>query len=138
MSIFIFKDIERGCEQIKDVLLKKHVDLGPQPWTKNQLSEWERTLCSLKTSEVLNLNKSIDKYNLVVPMLRGQMFHFQLEKEVKKVIENFKKGKVREKKSESQPKITTEIVTSKKDSSLLNTIISILYNTISKSKRKNT
>jgi len=40
-------------------------------------------------NEVPRLNKTIDKYNLVVPMLRGQLFHVRLEKEVIWALQRF-------------------------------------------------
>ena len=39
-----------------------------------------------KDNETLkSLNKNIDKYNLIVPMMKSQMFHFNLKKESDKI-----------------------------------------------------
>ena len=44
--------------------------------------------------DVTNLNKSIDKYNLMVPMMNSQMFHFNIFKEANKIFEMTVAGKV--------------------------------------------
>lgn len=47
--------------------------------------EWQSLCDNWKANEVADINKRIDKFNLMVPMLRGQKFHFNLDKEAAKV-----------------------------------------------------
>ena len=58
---------------------------------RNPKKEWDK-YCEVIEHEnrtIQILNKNIDKYNLVVPMLKGQMFHFNLKKEADKVLKKY-------------------------------------------------
>ncbi len=37
--------------------------------------------------DVAKLNREVDRFNLVVPMMRAQMFHFRLDLEAKRILE---------------------------------------------------
>ena len=58
---------------------------------RNPKKEWDK-YCEVIENEnrtIQILNKNIDKYNLVVPMLSGQMFHFNLKKEADKILKKY-------------------------------------------------
>ena len=48
-------------------------------------SQWQDLLSYLRENSVKKLNKDIDKFNLMVPLLHVQTVHFNLDKEAKKV-----------------------------------------------------
>ena len=52
-----------------------------------EAERWEALLKTLREDEVASLNRQVDRFNLVVPMMRAQMFHFSLESEAKKILE---------------------------------------------------
>ena len=41
----------------------------------------------IEMDSVRNVNKQIDKFNLIVPILQGQMFQFNMKSEAKKILE---------------------------------------------------
>ena len=58
----------------------------------NVKKEWIK-YCELveKQDELLkNLNKNIDRFNLIVPMMKSQMFHFNLKREADKIFTHCK------------------------------------------------
>ena len=63
--------------------------LGPPPFGRQELHTWDTVLAALAAlagGDVASVNRNIDKYNLVVPMMHGQMFHFDLAREADKVL----------------------------------------------------
>ncbi len=54
--------------------------------TPDQLKQdWAQVLENFRENEVKSLNKDVDKFNLMVPMIRSQIFHFNLDSEAEKV-----------------------------------------------------
>ena len=49
--------------------------------------EWKKYCDFIENNEetLKNLNKNIDRYNLIVPMMKSQMFHFNLKREADKI-----------------------------------------------------
>ena len=83
------KDIQEDIVRIRDELRRKRKTLSPRPMmTGQEVRDWEEFCSRIQEDDVKWLNKVIDDYNLQVPMLRGQMFHFPFKKEVAKVLES--------------------------------------------------
>ncbi len=62
--------------------------LGPErPLVGKQAALWEAGLRRLRDSDTARLNREIDRYNLVVPMMREQLFHFALDAEAKRILD---------------------------------------------------
>ena len=90
--IMLKKDIDKMKEDLKIEMNKQclksiktiptHVNLDHE-----QLKQKWFNYCDDKflENEVSLLNKTIDKYNLMVPMIQSQKFHFNLSKEAEKV-----------------------------------------------------
>ena len=69
--------------------------------------EWSR-LCDLlekENEELKLLNKNIDKFNLIVPMMKSQMFHFPFKKEANRIYEAYL-----EKTKQEKEEVTTNML----------------------------
>ncbi|XP_054476855.1 dnaJ homolog subfamily C member 28 isoform X2 [Anoplopoma fimbria] len=74
------RDIRETVAQVRNRLLAGRARLG-DPMTPKQHSQWEQ-LCASVEEELVKLNKTVDNYNLIVPMLNMQMVHFSLSREM--------------------------------------------------------
>ncbi|XP_043972461.1 dnaJ homolog subfamily C member 28 [Gambusia affinis] len=73
------RDIREGAARVRTRLLEARAQLG-DPMTPAERRHWER-LCGAVEEELAKLNKMVDDYNLIVPMLSMQMVHFSLARE---------------------------------------------------------
>ncbi|XP_032415032.1 dnaJ homolog subfamily C member 28 [Xiphophorus hellerii] len=73
------RDIREGAARVRSRLLEGLARLG-DPMTPAERRHWER-LCGAVEEELAKLNKMVDDYNLIVPMLGMQMVHFSLARE---------------------------------------------------------
>lgn len=74
------RDIRETTARIRNRLLEGRARLG-DPMTPKEHCQWEQ-LCASVQEELVKLNKIVDNYNLVVPMLNMQMVHFSLSREI--------------------------------------------------------
>lgn len=74
------RDIRETTARIRNRLLEGRARLG-DPMTPKEHRQWEQ-LCASVQEELVKLNKIVDDYNLVVPMLNMQMVHFSLSREI--------------------------------------------------------
>lgn len=74
------RDIRETTARIRNRLLEGRARLG-DPMTPKEHCQWEQ-LCASVQEELVKLNKVVDDYNLVVPMLNMQMVHFSLSREI--------------------------------------------------------
>lgn len=74
------RDIRETTARIRNRLLEGRARLG-DPMTPKEHCQWEQ-LCASVQEELVKLNKIVDDYNLVVPMLNMQMVHFSLSREI--------------------------------------------------------
>lgn len=74
------RDIRETTAQIRNRLLEGRARLG-DPMTPKERSQWEQ-LCASVEEELVKLNKMVDNYNLIVPMLKMQMVHFNSSREI--------------------------------------------------------
>ncbi|XP_039661996.1 dnaJ homolog subfamily C member 28 [Perca fluviatilis] len=78
------RDIRETTAQIRNRLLEGRARLG-DPMTPKESSQWEQ-LCTSVEEELVKLNKRVDSYNLIVPMLNMQMVHFSLSREIDRAV----------------------------------------------------
>ncbi|XP_032374458.1 dnaJ homolog subfamily C member 28 [Etheostoma spectabile] len=78
------RDIRETTAQIRNRLLEGRARLG-DPMTPKENSQWEQ-LCASVAEELVKLNKTVDSYNLIVPMLNMQMVHFSLSREIDRAV----------------------------------------------------
>jgi hypothetical protein len=82
------KDIQNEFTAIRSELRAARQQLGPPPLSDRQLASWKSSLDQIHHNRVAKVNKSIEKFNLIVPLLNAQMFLFNLEKEAQGVLES--------------------------------------------------
>lgn len=74
------RDIREMATHMRKKLLEGRARLG-DPMTPKEMRAWE-VLCASVEEDIVKLNKLVDNYNLIVPMLKMQMVHFSLSREV--------------------------------------------------------
>ncbi|XP_057690057.1 dnaJ homolog subfamily C member 28-like isoform X2 [Corythoichthys intestinalis] len=79
------RDIRETANRLRANLLDGRAGLG-EPLGPAEHLRWDE-LCAHAGEELANLNKKVDSYNLIVPMLKMQMVHFNLEREVRRAEE---------------------------------------------------
>ncbi|XP_029927435.1 dnaJ homolog subfamily C member 28 [Myripristis murdjan] len=76
------RDIREARTRIRTRLLEERSRLG-DPMTSMEKRQWEQ-LCGSVEEELVKLNKMVDNFNLIVPMLSMQMVHFSLAREIER------------------------------------------------------
>ena len=97
--------------------------LGPAPLSEKDQKTWDEKVSKMEKGAV-DINKSIQKFNLIVPSIHHQKFPVNLAKEAEKIFsDGFDPNIAPEK---SKPKKDNE--TGKKSAGLLSGIFPSLYN----------
>lgn len=87
--ITLQKEIHQDKITIENDLLKDRMDFGEFPLNENDFTEWCNIVRKYKKA-VHTVNKKIEKYNLIVPVMQKQMLLVNLEKVADNVL---KKGR---------------------------------------------
>lgn len=85
--ITLQKDIRGDIDKLKSDLLKEREYFGKYPFTESEETTWSLILRNYE-NDVSRINKQIDKYNLLVPIIENQLFRIKLEKVAEKVAQN--------------------------------------------------
>lgn len=99
------RDIREAIAIIRKRLLVGRTGLG-DPMTPKKQSQWEE-LCASVQEDLVKLNKMVDNYNLIVPMLTMQMVHFSLSRELDRAVKaahQYKMDQWREKEDRERQK----------------------------------
>ncbi|KAM3836997.1 dnaJ homolog subfamily C member 28 [Vipera latastei] len=99
--ILIQKEIRETIEKLRKTIIVSRKKLG-DPITIQQEKQWKE-VCEEFRENIKILNKRINDFNLVVPILSRQMVHFNADKEIARVEDIFK---AQMKKSETEAKKT--------------------------------
>ena len=75
--------------------MAKRKQLGPQPFTKDNSLRWKR-LVQECDDKVAMINRNIDKFNMIVPILNKQKIQLRREREIKRMLEEFGYGQANE------------------------------------------
>ncbi|XP_072036628.1 dnaJ homolog subfamily C member 28-like [Amphiura filiformis] len=94
------KEIRFDLQDMKEALLKERLKLGPEPLNKYNENKW-KGLIDAFAADIASINKKIDHLNLIVPIIRLQMVHFKVEKELDKVVKQYDEVKPDETEQES-------------------------------------
>ncbi|XP_034009316.1 dnaJ homolog subfamily C member 28-like [Trematomus bernacchii] len=78
------RDIRETIAEIRNELLEERARLG-DPLAPKEQSKWEQ-LCESAEGDLVKLKKTVDNYNLIVPMLNMQMVHFSLSREIDRAV----------------------------------------------------
>lgn len=81
------KDINTEVEQLKRRICIKWKQVGPLPMNLHNTRQWE-DLLKESTNDLIRLNKMVDKFNLIVPVLGQQKTHYQLQKIIVQVLQD--------------------------------------------------
>ena len=100
--ITLQKEIADEINLIKEILYCERKKIGKLPLNSIETQKWSMVVDSQRNL-VTSLNRKINKYNLLVPILDNQMIFFNLEKESERILEN---GEFSEKRLESLENMT--------------------------------
>ncbi|KAM9389876.1 dnaJ homolog subfamily C member 28 isoform 1-T2 [Phaethornis superciliosus] len=78
--ILLQKEIRKTIEQLRENIVASRSKLG-EPMTPYRQKQWN-CICEQFIEDIRKLNKRIDNFNLVVPLLNSQMVHFSADKEI--------------------------------------------------------
>ncbi|KAM9201427.1 dnaJ homolog subfamily C member 28 [Dugong dugon] len=78
--ILMQKEIKDTIEQLREAVLVSRKQLG-NPMTSTEQKQWDQ-VCEQFQENIRKLNKLIDDFNLIVPLLTRQKVHFDAQKEI--------------------------------------------------------
>lgn len=81
------KDINTEVDQLKKRMCSKWNQAGPFPMNLHNTRQWEEFLLECE-NELTVINKMVDKFNLIVPVLGQQKTHYQLQKIIAQVLKD--------------------------------------------------
>lgn len=83
--IMLQKEIREEIQKLRSILYRERENFGPFPLTVDKHIEWSEIV--FKYAKVVNkINRKINKYNLIVPVLDKQMLLVNLSKEAQHVL----------------------------------------------------
>ncbi|XP_020851579.1 dnaJ homolog subfamily C member 28 [Phascolarctos cinereus] len=85
--ILMQKEIKDTIVQLRRDILVSRNKLG-HPMTSSELTQWSQD-CEKFQENIKKLNKRINYFNLIVPILNRQKVHFDAEKEIARVLKNY-------------------------------------------------
>ncbi|KAM7351183.1 dnaJ homolog subfamily C member 28 [Cochliomyia hominivorax] len=85
--ITLQRDIREALQQLKKDLASERVYYGEYPLKDMELQKWQKMLEKYEY-EIQQINKNIDKYNLIVPILENQFFRVNLESIAEKILKD--------------------------------------------------
>lgn len=83
--ITLKKEIREDINNLVDILTEYRSYLGEIPLNSDDMNEWS-TVVSRQENREIQINKKINKYNLIVPILDQQMCRIQLKRIADKVL----------------------------------------------------
>ncbi|KAM3933239.1 dnaJ homolog subfamily C member 28 [Leptodactylus fuscus] len=85
--IVLQKEIRETIDKLRQDLVASRKKLG-EPMTYRQEKQWME-ICETFREDITKLNKRINDFNLVVPLMSRQMVHFNAEKEISRAEQAF-------------------------------------------------
>ena len=89
------KEIRQDIKHLRESLFGKKRKLGPSPLPLQATIQWNQSLEEFE-DKLRVINKKIDKFNMIVPILNKQKVHVNLQKEVNRTLENYGYGTTEE------------------------------------------
>ncbi|XP_064185839.1 dnaJ homolog subfamily C member 28 isoform X2 [Anguilla rostrata] len=83
--IVVQKEIREAVERLRAGLLQCRAGFG-DPMTPAEQDRWEEH-CQAAGDHLTRLNKKVDDFNLIVPLLSKQMVHFSLQRELDRALQ---------------------------------------------------
>ncbi|CAH0585929.1 unnamed protein product [Chrysodeixis includens] len=85
--ITLAKEIDTDIAQLEQEIRSERVPLGPFPMTEQETVKWHQ-ICESNKKLAMSINKKINSYNLIVPILNRQKFYVQFDKMCDDVLKN--------------------------------------------------
>uniref|UniRef100_A0A8C3VR74 DnaJ heat shock protein family (Hsp40) member C28 n=1 Tax=Catagonus wagneri TaxID=51154 RepID=A0A8C3VR74_9CETA len=85
--ILMQKEIKDTIEQLREAILASRKKLG-NPMTPGEQKQWDQA-CEQFQENIRKLNKRINDFNLIVPLLTRQKVHFDAQKEIARAQETY-------------------------------------------------
>ncbi|KAI8520771.1 Golgi vesicle prefusion complex stabilization [Branchiostoma belcheri] len=82
-------EVRNRIKELRKNLDTKRATLGPEPFSLQHQKQWNVYLDTFR-EDIAALNKRIDKYNMIVPIMAKQLGHVKPDREVTKVMEKFR------------------------------------------------
>ncbi|MBN3283871.1 DJC28 protein, partial [Polyodon spathula] len=98
--IVAHKEIRETIAQLRADLLVFRVKLG-EPLTPSKQKQWLLN-CEAFRADLARLNKRVDGFNLIVPLLSQQMVHFSAERELKRALQAYQELREEQRNSEEK------------------------------------
>ncbi|XP_011202019.2 dnaJ homolog subfamily C member 28 [Bactrocera dorsalis] len=83
--ITLQRDIREAVEKLKQELRAERAYFGDYPFDEEENRAWQAVL-QRYSDDIKDINKNIDKYNLIVPILQNQLFRLNIAKLSEQVI----------------------------------------------------
>ncbi|XP_051869748.1 dnaJ homolog subfamily C member 28 [Pristis pectinata] len=81
------KEIKQTMEKLRNDMMSYRKKLG-EPLTVYTQKHWDLN-CEQFRNDIKQLNKTVDRFNLIVPLLNRQMLHFDPDKELAVILKNY-------------------------------------------------
>ncbi|XP_078618946.1 dnaJ homolog subfamily C member 28-like [Branchiostoma floridae x Branchiostoma japonicum] len=89
-------EVRSRIKELRKKLDSKRGAFGPEPFSPQNQKKWNTYLDTFR-EDIAALNKRIDKYNMIVPIMAKQLGHIKPDREVAKVMEKFRAQEEQEK-----------------------------------------
>ncbi|KAB5577018.1 hypothetical protein PHYPO_G00205140 [Pangasianodon hypophthalmus] len=99
------KEISETIEKMRNRLKEARARLG-NPMKHSEQIQWKEH-CATFSEELVKLNKKVDDFNLIVPLMSWQMVHFNMNREMEKVLKADQQHR-KEKELEKERKLLEE------------------------------
>lgn len=84
------KDIRNMLSEDKDALLRERLKLGPEPLNDYNVRKWADLQFEF-SEKIKQINRRVNDFNLIVPIIKLQKVHIQPQKEIAKVLDEYSK-----------------------------------------------
>ncbi|XP_073823975.1 dnaJ homolog subfamily C member 28 [Musca autumnalis] len=85
--IMLQRDVREALEKLKNKMKQERIYYGEYPLNEAEENQWQEFLKNF-SYEVQQINKNIDKYNLIVPIFDHQFFRVNLQKLGEKILKD--------------------------------------------------
>ncbi|XP_051761541.1 dnaJ homolog subfamily C member 28 [Ctenopharyngodon idella] len=102
------KEIRETIAKMRERLQEVRARLG-EPMRQSETLQWKEH-CAVFADELGKLNKKVDNFNLIVPLMSRQMVHYSLKRELEKILKTdqlLRQEKEREKEREQKEQMET-------------------------------
>uniref|UniRef100_A0A8C5MG71 DnaJ heat shock protein family (Hsp40) member C28 n=1 Tax=Leptobrachium leishanense TaxID=445787 RepID=A0A8C5MG71_9ANUR len=120
--IVLQKEIRETIVKLRSEALTSRKRLG-DPMTQAKRERWDE-VCQGLREDIARLNKKINDFNLVVPLLNRQMVHFSAEKEISRAEETYLSMQGEEQKASREN--TADVSTDDQQFNLKQTLINLI------------